>query len=418
MAAPPIATLVAYSVLAQLLGPEGRGFAAAATAPLLLITSALTLGLPEALTYFESQTAVRRRVSAGAIAALLFAGMVGTALTYWASDSLSGGDADLAQTMTWVAAFSAPALLVAGLRGIALARQRWSLVATERILSALLRLTSILVLALVLGLTPTNAALALGATLAVGGVVYVRLLRREPRRQELAREAQGPTYRQLHGYGLRAWLGSIAGILLMRLDQLLLTPLAGLQQLGFYVVAVNVAEAALIFNAAVREVVFSKQSSRGDVRQLARASRMSTVVTLALVIALASLAPVAIPIVFGDAFSPSIGPTMILLAAVLLGNPGSVVGAGLAASGRPELRSFSLLAGLVVNVVIIVTLAPQWGAAGAALATLAGNVVSAGLNIRWYCRIAEARPRDFLVLRASDFRDTVAVARTTLRRHR
>ena len=241
--------------------------------PLLLITSAFTLGLPEALTYFESRAAVRRLVSAGALAALFCAGVGGTALTYWASDSLSGGDVELAQTMTWVAAFSAPALVVAGVRGIALARQRWSLVATERILSALLRLTSILVVALVLGLTPTNAALALGATLAVGGVVYVRLLRREPTRHGSSPEGRGPTYRQLHGYGLRAWLGSIAGILLMRLDQLLLTPLAGLQQLGFYVVAVNVAEAALIFNAAVREVVFSKQSSRGDVRQLAHGPR-------------------------------------------------------------------------------------------------------------------------------------------------
>lgn len=403
---PPVATLATYAIVAQVLGPEDRGFVAAAMAPFLLVSSALTFGLPEALTYFESKGEIRRaRTRLLALTVLFAAGLLGTILTFLASDRLSHGNSDLRRSLVLVTMLASPALVCAGLRGIALARQRWKLVAAERILGAIARLAAIALTAAVFGLTSTNAPLILGATLSVSGVLYLRLIWTRSGREEepLAPEA---SMRRMHGYGGRAWLGAIAGILLMRLDQLLLTPLSSLEQLGFYVVAVNVAEASLVFNAAVREVMFSRQASKTNHEQLARASRVSTVVTLVLVLASAAACPFAIPLLFGVEFSASLTPALILLVGVLLGNPGSVVGAGLAASGRPELRSYSLLAALTVNVGLLLILAPHYGAVGAAAATLVGNVVSAGLNIAWYCKLNKVPPSKILRIRVSDFRAT------------
>jgi O-antigen/teichoic acid export membrane protein len=142
-----------------------------------------------------------------------------------------------------------------------------------------------------------------------------------------------------------------------------------------------VSEVILVFNSAVRDVIFSLESSSLNLDRLGKASRVPTLVTSSLAFTVGVLSVWGIPWLFGDAFSPAVGPTLILLLAIVLGNPGSVAGAGLSARGRPELRSVSLLIAVVVNVALVIALVPPLGACGAAWATLAGNVVAGGMNI-------------------------------------
>ena len=55
------------------------------------------------------------------------------------------------------------------------------------------------------------------------------------------RETPAQLTRFVMRYGLATWVGTVGGVLVMRLDQVLLTPLAGPKELGYYAVAVSVA---------------------------------------------------------------------------------------------------------------------------------------------------------------------------------
>jgi O-antigen/teichoic acid export membrane protein len=381
-----------------------------------LIASAFTLGMPEALTYFGSQGRLTRRTAVAALGVLVGCGAVGGLAALAVSRHLSAGNDDLREAIVAVSLLAIPALFVVGLRGWAQARQQWALIATERFAGSLMRLVLIGVLFATVGLSPGNASIALGITLFAGGVVYLGL-----RSPVVTLDSNGmhrfpASMGEVQRYGFRAWLGAVAGILLMRVDQLLLTPLAGLDELGYYVVAVNVAEVSLVFNAAVREVIFARQARRVDDAELSRASRISTVVTIVCALFLAAAAPIGLPVAFGSEFSASLWPMMILMLGIVVGNPGSVVGAGLAACGRPELRSFSLICALVVNVVCLLVLAPSFGAVGAALATVIGNAISGGLNVYFYSRLRQAYASDFILIRPRDLADTWAMARNVIRK--
>jgi O-antigen/teichoic acid export membrane protein len=109
----------------------------------------------------------------------------------------------------------------------------------------------------------------------------------------------------------------------------------------------------------------------------------------------------------------------VLLTAVVLGTPGSIGGSGLSARGRPGLRSMSLLVACLVNVGMLIVLAPLLGAMGAALATLAGNLISSNLNLLFLYRKFGINPLAFYGVRRTDFvtlRDYAK--RFTLRRQR
>ncbi|MBG6057004.1 O-antigen/teichoic acid export membrane protein [Cryobacterium sp. MP_M5] len=402
---PPLAALVTAPVLAQGLGVAGRGEVAAATAPLILASTILTLGVPESFTYYVARNAARlgKHVIPG-LAILLISGLAGSGVIAVFASPLSGGNQALSLLILIATTSLVPALLVTGLRGIAAGQQLWRRIALERSCGAILRMVTVVVLLLAGNLTPLTGTIALSVSTFVGGFIYLLPPVTSPGR--LSREGGEGRSEQvdvrLLGYGGRVWLGSLAGILLMRVDQLLMTPLSSATQLGLYAVAVSISELILIFNSAVRDVLFSLESKSPNASRIGQATRLSTLVTVVLGVFVAALSPWAIPTFFGSDFSGSISVTIVLLVAVIVGNPGSIAGAGLSGRGRPELRSTSLVIGLVFNVALIVFLVPHIGALGAAVATLIGNFISGNLNVVWMRRYFSVPMADSYGLRRAD----------------
>lgn len=411
--ASPLSALAIAPILARALGIDGRGEVAAATAPLLLCMAALTLGLPESITYHVAGGGPLRR-RAGALALLAACGVVGVAAAFLFSGFLSAGDSALAQLMVVATLGLIPALIVSGLRSEALGQGLWWTIAIERLGSGILRVVAVYGFFFAGALTPTTAALSIAVTTWVGGAAYLF----GSRRSRVSTTESAPSIGQLLGYGARIWIGSIAGILLMRLDQLLLTPLAGVTALGVYAVAVNVSEIILVFNSAVRDVVFATAGMTRNADDVATASRISTALTLSLGIVLAALSPWVIPWVFGADFDSAVLPAVILIAAVVIGNPGSVAGAGLSAFGYPGRRSIAIVCGLIANVVALIPLASALGASGAAWATFIGNLVAGGGSAFGLSAATGVSFAAFIGLRASDIALMRSIATRFLRRGR
>lgn len=397
----PAASFATGPILAHALSVDGRGELAAATMPLAVIVTVATIGLPEAVTYFIAQDRRRTKmlIRRGSVLILLPAA-VATVVLFFASTWICGGNPAVRALIIISAAFVVPSLMLSIVRAVAAAHNRWVAITIERMITAATRLIPLVILFATGHLGLTAAALVTMISTLTGIIAYIPVfgLRTTDPAPEVV------TNSEVLRYGGGIWLGSIAGILLMRIDQVLLSPLAGTFELGLYAVAVSISELPLIVNSAIRETAFTHLSSRetlaGEVGDLSRAS---TIIVAVLCLPVGVLAPVLIPPLFGSDFSASVPALLILLAAVLIGNPGSIAGAGLSSSGYPHLRSLSLVVACIVNIILIFLLAPLFGAIGAAIASLLGSIVSSNMNILWMCVKRNASWKEYYRFKSSDF---------------
>jgi O-antigen/teichoic acid export membrane protein len=405
-ALPPAAMLVTQILLAQSLGVIGRGTVAAATAPLMFAVVLLTLGLPESLTYFVARNGGARhtRQFGISLAVLAISGSLGVLLIAVLAQPLSDGSKQLAGLMTLASVALVPALFTAALRGVAFGAHNWWLVMAERTLSALVQLIAVCALFVVGSLTPLTATLTIAITPFAGAVVYLFAPRWWTALRGTNDSSQSfPSLPRVASYAWQIWVGSIAAVVLTtRLDQVMMTPLAGVEQLGIYVVAVNVSNIILLFNSTVRDVMFALESGEASTTRLGRASRISVLFTALVGAGVAAASPWMIPILFGQEFARATPVVAIFALAYTLAVPGSVAGAGLSGRGRPGLRSLAVAIATVLYIVAMFLLVPKYGALGAALAMLLGTTAPAHLNIYWLHRFCGVPLSEFYRFRASD----------------
>lgn len=398
----PLVGVITAPILAQALGVEGRGEAAAAMAPNALVASVATLGLPEALTFLLAKRAyATRRALAWSS---LFSAVLGAlcfVATMFAVDFLSGGDPQLGELILLGTALAIPFLAVNLLRGAASGLQMWGSVAIERALNSFLRLGALIVLALIGELNVLTAVLVMSIAPVIAGIAYWRLLLRPaPREHGVEPISLAPA---LLGYGSRIWLGAVASMLTGRLGQLLVTPLSDTQQLGLLVVAITISDVPFIVATALRDALFGVNSKDADAARLAATSRIATLVGFAGSLVIALTLPLWIGIIFGRDFVDATGVTWLLLAAAVANIPGLIAGAGLGAWARPGLRSAGLLVALISNLVAFVILVPPYGATGAGIAGLISGVLTSIFAVVSASRVLQVPSHAFLVPQRSDF---------------
>lgn len=374
----PLATVVTAPLLAHGLGVSGRGELAAATAPLLLVVSAATVGIPEAVTYLSAtRTFPERLLQRAGIGLLLFSGAVGSLLLYAFSAGAfmapSASDALIA-----IAPAACPTLAICAFRAAAAAREDWLTIAAERVLNGTIQLTGLIILFFANSLSVFYAALVIGFAPALAGVVY--LFRRVKHIENESARTQD-VVRGIASYGPRVWAGSVFGILLTRLDQVLMVPLSNTTELGLYVVAVTVGEVPLVISRAIRDIMLTKDSRNPSFESLARASRLAFLLCFGLVLIVLASMPLTIPFLFGDEFRGAYAALGVILVGILLGVPGSVAGSGLMARNRPGLRSWILVVAACVNVLLVILLVPPLGALGAALASFVAYALGGFANV-------------------------------------
>lgn len=403
---PALASVASGPILAQALDVEGRGLVAAALAPFSLLTSLLTFGVPEATTYSVAQYPnLARRVAARSGMLLGMSGVIATATVWLGADILSGGIRPVGSLMTIAACALIPSLMVGALRGVAAGLGRWRYIALEKALSSVVKIAVLVPLWLTGNLTPLAATVVLAALPLLGGAPYLIVIARQP----AVVGHSDVTSKSLLHYGIKVWAGSLAGILLMRIDQSLIAPLSDAAQAGLYAVAVAIGEVPLMVSAAVRDVAFVSEASGSDDDRLMRSARISTFLCGGIALAIGITMYWWLPPLFGSDFVPAIPVTVVILAAVVAGVPGSLAGSGLSGRGRPGLRSWSLIVACAVNIAVIVVLIPHLGALGAAVGTLVGNLVACGMNLIFVRRVLGLRVRGFVGLRRHD---VVLMART------
>lgn len=399
---PPAASFASGPILAHALSVEGRGELAAATMPLILVATIATIGLPEAVTYFMAQDRGRTTglLKRGALLLLIPAGLA-TALLVFLSSWISGGNPTVHRLIVVSAALVAPSLLLSIVRAYAAAHNRWRAITIERIITSASKLIPLIILFTIGRLNLVTATIVVIASTLTGALAYLPLVKISGN----APPTLIITNAELLRYSSGIWLGTLSGVFLLRIDQVLLSPLSGAFQLGLYAVAASISELPAVANSAIRETAFthlSDQSIGPD--NVGELSRVSTIIVIALCLPIAALSPIFVPFLFGSDFSGAVPVLLILLLAVGLSNPGSIAGVGLSASGLPHLRSAALVGACIVNIPMLILLVPSLGAIGAAIAALSGYLAASNICIALAVFRYGAKFGDYYRFRASDFR--------------
>ena len=174
-------------------------------------------------------------------------------------------------------------------------------------------------------------------------------------------------------FGIPMMLTILPQTLNLRLDQLLMASLMGPQPLGYYVVAVAWAGAVAPVFHSVEAVLFPHISAMEEPRHrhqflkvyFSRALLLVPLITILLL----AVTPVAIRLLFGLEFRPSIPAALILTVASGFSGLNLILSAGLQGFGRPKSILKAELVGFAVTLVSLATLLPAFGIVGAAVSS-------------------------------------------------
>jgi O-antigen/teichoic acid export membrane protein len=393
-----VTALVTGPLQARALGPDGRGALAAVTVPLTLLPLLANMGLG----VYASRAAARGVALGnltGSVGGILLAiGLLG-ALAANPLAELLGHQSDTAETFLRVGFLCAPLYLFGYfLWALNQGLERWTRLMWYRLVSPLLGTAAIVCLYALDALTLAAACSVFIACSLLSLVPLLGVLRvvERPRFDAaMAREAVS--------FGLPAWVGLLAYHANFSLDQLLMIRLVDSRQLGLYAVAVALA----FFSTAITgplQVAIVPRSARGEADLVVRACRSIVWLVATLSAAVAALAPLLVPLLFGPDFSDAVPMTWILLAAGLPWTGTMVLGAALSAAGHPGSTARGELLALVFMVPALFAFLPVWGGIAAAVISLVGYSINFGIQVTAAKRLFGGSLATYLVLRREDVR--------------
>lgn len=363
-----IVNLFAGILLARAVGAEGRGDYAAITAPVVVVAWLSEMGCQQAVTYFVASG--RRSVGELygtwrllCVPLALISILLGQFIVRY---TLADRPGDVRSA---AAAYATCAALIVGLSpvfGVLLGLRRIAGYVALRVAQAMFGLIGYVILVTLDSLTVGWAVLITGASwlaiLSVGHLVVSRIEPPSIPSADIAREGLR--------YGLRAHGSTVASVVSVRLDLILLPAFVESAELGWYAVAVSVATVVSSLFGAVAVVVLPSVASDAPHRGylVGHAALLTGAAACVVGGVTALVAPDLLQLVFGAEFREAAPALRLLLpGAVAIGLVG-VYSGGLLANNRPELASIVQFPAAVLTIVGLVVLLPQGvGIEGAAI---------------------------------------------------
>jgi len=206
-------------------------------------------------------------------------------------------------------------------------------------------------------------------------------------------------------YGLKNWVGNLFSQLTYRFDYFLVQSFVSTAQLGYYSVAVSVSELLIFIPRAFSSVLlpkFARYEKSFAVAAAAVAVRHILALALFLAVILGTLGRPIINFLYGYQFSSAYIPLLILLFGTLAMSIVGVIFNFFAGRGHPEIPSYILGGGFILNTGLDFVLIPRWGIIGASLASMITYVLIAVVSLWFFWKATSIRLPQMLVLRMDD----------------
>jgi O-antigen/teichoic acid export membrane protein len=207
-------------------------------------------------------------------------------------------------------------------------------------------------------------------------------------------------------FGVQGYLGNVIQFLNYRLDMLLVAMLMSLEFVGYYSVAVPLAEALWYFPSAVGTVIFARTitlSPEEANKSTPKICRNTLFLTILAALILLFLSKYIIILLFGSAFLPALRPLQILLPGVVALSIVKVLGNEISGRGKPIINTYIAGTSLAINIPLNLLLIPRIGISGAALASTISYTASAAFGVVTFVKISGVRWTELLILKPADF---------------
>jgi len=391
-------SLITGVILARTLGPTGRGiYSLALLAPSALLLVA-NLGVSNALVYHLARRTfpIDQLIGQVLVLALVLGGVTTAALiiamALFGHLVLPG----VSPQLVVIAGLSIPlGLFFYYATAFAQGIEKFGAYNLQYIVNGAATVLFLLPL-FVLGGNVTLAVSAWSLSWVVATITGIIFLARQGRLN--LRFNRGVT-RALMRFGLVGYLSYLMSFLNFRLDALLVNIFRNATEVGFYAVAVSMAETIwYIANAASTVLaprVASAQSTSDETT--GRVSRVVGSTSLLAAILLALAAPLMVRILFGTAFQSSVAAVWLLLPGVVTLSVSRVLSSYLLGRNKQVVDLVASLAGLAATIALDLTLIPRYGFAGAAVASSIAYTITLLVNLTWVVRHSELTLRLLLI---------------------
>ncbi|MEO0226694.1 MAG: polysaccharide biosynthesis C-terminal domain-containing protein [candidate division WOR-3 bacterium] len=208
-------------------------------------------------------------------------------------------------------------------------------------------------------------------------------------------------------FGMKSEIGIILNFFERRLDIFIINFFLDPASVGFYTVAVAIAEFIWRISDAIGTVLFPEVASldrEKAIRFIAVISRNFIFAALLLSGILFLIGRDVINILFGMKFMPSLSPLRILLPGVIALGFNRVLCGGFSGLGKPEYGTYTVVFSAITTVILDLLLIPKLGINGAAIASTIAYICSATTAIVIFKKAFHCRLSDMLFINKSDLK--------------
>lgn len=213
-------------------------------------------------------------------------------------------------------------------------------------------------------------------------------------------------FKDVISYGLKNYLGGVLSLLHYRIDQILINIFINPVAVGFYYVAVKLAEGIWLISQSAATVLFPKVAAETDGQKLKDFTplvcRNILFITFLISVVLFIFSNWVIVFFYSKDFLDSVRPFQILLVGTLFISGWRILANDIAAQGRPMLNTYIIGFSVLFNLVLNVFLIPKWGIEGAAFATVISYFLLFLITIFLYARLSGNKIINIIFPRKSD----------------
>ena len=366
----PLSSLLVAPLLTRSLGPAGQGDFSTSQSIIVVAASILGLGASDSLAVYGNYWLRKFRLGVwAAVIAVAFLVALAAAMIFVQAGYLNP---NLGLYLGAGAVVFALALVQ---RGEALNRNMILGISIEKWITALSRLALTAGLFFT-GLLNLQAAVLTLVVPQMLGFVYLFVAALRVPRLDIAattRSMRQVTLRPLRTFNW-AVLGGLGGVLLVNLDPIVLRPLIGAEQLGYYAIGMLVAELFTVAAKPFRDAAMAGGHGLRKAAEFGKVIKWCALVMTAGVLVCSGTLWFLIPVVFGNEFQGAVVPAVILALGGWAKGLGFLVNGILVKTGHARIRAYATLMAVLFSVGGMVLLAP-FGAVGAAIAGSVAYVV-------------------------------------------
>ena len=206
-------------------------------------------------------------------------------------------------------------------------------------------------------------------------------------------------------YGIKGHFANIFGFLNHRIDMFLINFFIGATPLGFYSIAVVLAETIWYIPDAIQTILLPKISS--NTKEKADKTtpiicRNTIAISALLCFFLIIIGKFLILFLFSKIFLPEYMPLMILIPGIIMSSFSRILAVDLIGRGLPLKSTYAAFFGVLVNILLNLLFIPEWGIAGAALATTFSYSTSSIIRLYYFIKISKTNIFDILIIKKRD----------------